>query len=52
MIDIMSISCEIAFRWMSQDLNDEKSTLVQILVKYYFIDLKTLIKLAEVISRG
>ena len=29
-IDIMNISCEIAFKWMPQDLSDNKSTFVQV----------------------
>ena len=29
--DILVISCEIALRWISRDLNDEKSILVQIM---------------------
>ena len=31
MIDGWSISCEIILRWMSLDLTDEKSTLVQVM---------------------
>ena len=30
-IDILSISCEIHLKWMPQDLNDDKSTLVQVM---------------------
>ena len=30
-IDILSISCEIALRWIPQSLTDDKSTLVQIM---------------------
>ena len=29
-VDILTISCEIALRWMPQDLTDDKSTLVQV----------------------
>ena len=29
--DIWGISCEFAFRWMSLDLTDDKSTLVQVM---------------------
>ena len=32
MIDCCVISCEIAVRWMSFDLTDDKSTLVQVMV--------------------
>ena len=31
-IDGWGISCELAFRWMSLDLTDDKSTLVQVMV--------------------
>ena len=31
-IGILSISSEINFRWMSKDLTDEKSILVQVMV--------------------
>ena len=31
MIDAWGISCELAFRWMSLDLTDDKSTLVQVM---------------------
>ena len=31
MIDGWGISCEIAIRWMSLDLNDDKATLVQVM---------------------
>ena len=30
-VDILSISCEIALRWMPQDFTDDKSTLVQVM---------------------
>ena len=30
-VDILSISCEIALRWMPQDITDDKSTLVQVM---------------------
>ena len=30
-IDIWRIQCEIALRWMSQDITDDKSTLVQLM---------------------
>ena len=30
-IDVLSISCEIAFRWMPQELTDNMSTLVQVI---------------------
>ena len=30
-VDILSISCEIALRWMTQDFIDDKSTLVQVM---------------------
>ena len=30
-IDGWVISCELAFRWMSLDLTDDKSTLVQVM---------------------
>ena len=30
-VDILSISCKIALRWMPQDFTDDKSTLVQVM---------------------
>ena len=33
-IYILNVSCEIALRWMPQDLTDDKSTLVQVMAWY------------------
>ena len=34
-IDGWGISCEIALRWLSLDLTDDKSTLVQAMAWYH-----------------
>ena len=34
MIDILNTSCEIVIKWMSQNLPNWKSTLVQIVAQY------------------
>ena len=37
-IDILGISCEIALRWMLEDLTDDWSTLVQVIATWTSVD--------------
>ena len=37
-VNILSISCEIALRWMPQEFTDDKSTLVQVMAWCHHLD--------------
>ena len=43
--DILTISCETDPIWMSQDLTDDQSTLVKVMVKYFFINVQNMLSL-------